>query len=79
VLEKIEKPLDSYPERPLFALTAWLPLTLPGAVPWPDRWLPADQDGAARTLELVRFEPAREAGCNNPMPGTVAVAQPLIA
>jgi hypothetical protein len=79
VLEKIDKPLDSYPKRFLFALPAWLPLTLPGALPWPHRWLPADQGAQPSLSGGIRFEPAREAGCNNPMPGAVAVAQPLIA
>ena len=45
----LEKPLDSYPKRLRFTLPAWLRLDLPGAPPWPDRWLPADQEGAALT------------------------------
>ena len=41
MLEKIERPLDSYPKASVVAHPAWLSIDLPGRLPWPHRWLSA--------------------------------------
>lgn len=78
MLEKIERPLDSYPKPSVFALPAWLRLNLPGRLPWPHRWLSAAERTTARPgAGYASTGPGR--WLENPLPGTAPVAAPLRA
>ncbi len=78
MLEKTQRPLDSYPKRFRFPLPAWLRKNLPGAVSWPDRWLPVGE-GAASKLERLSFEPARELAAITSCPAAWPWPPPLVA
>ena len=78
MLEKIERPLDSYPKASDVARPAWLSINLPGRLPWPHRWLSAAERTSARTGPGYASAGSGR-WLENPLPGTAPVAAPLRA
>jgi len=78
VLEKIERPLDSYPKASDVARPAWLSINLPGRLLWPDRWLSAAERTTARPGPGYASAGSGR-WLENPLPGTAPVAAPLRA
>ena len=78
MLEKIERPLDSYPKASDVARPAWLSKNLPGSLPWPHRWLSVAERTTARPGPGYASAGSGR-WLENPLPGSTPVAAPLRA